>query len=422
MTLAAAWSRLTAGRRVDAAERRYRAMDRSRLRRHARVALLVVPGLTLFNILTMVMFDDSGLMVTVTIQSSTAVVALIARYLITDRARRHPDLIVVVVATAATVASAAAGILEPALAMFAAAYLLLIPPTVALLIPWRPTTHFGFLLIHSAVALPAIMAMASLSGMQRLQLLVVCASTIGVSMLGKLLANHEDRRSFALRRALVTRRAQLGAANRALAASLRHDPLTGSRNRLRLTEDLCGVRSELGRNGEPWGLLALDLDRFKSINDDFGHATGDAVLGAAVQAMKAILRPGDGIYRIGGEEFVALLARLPEARVIAVAERLRQSVEDLAIPNPSSRPSGTLTISIGLTVLDVDALAVDDDGWLARADHALYRAKDEGRNRVVVADTQRPPALRRDGTGRATAPRRAPARGSLVVPLSRARA
>ena len=411
MTLAAAWSRLKGDRRVDANERRYRAMDRSRLRRHARFALLVVPGLALFNIVTMAMFDGSGLVTTIAVQSPMAVFALIARYLITDRARRHPDLVVVLVASASTVASAAVGILEPSLAVFAAAYLLLTPLAVAMLLPLRPTTHVAFLLIHSAVALPAILLMASLPDTQRLELLVVSSSTIGVSMMGKLLANHEDRRTFALRRALVTRQAQLGAANRALAASLRHDPLTGSRNRLRLTEDLAGVRGELGRNGETWGLLALDLDRFKSINDDFGHATGDAVLGAAVEAMKALLRPVDGIYRIGGEEFVVLLARLPETRVMAVAERLRQSVEDLAIANPSSRPSGLLTISIGLTVLDVDALAMDDDGWLARADGALYRAKDEGRNRVVVADTQPPPLLARDR-----------ARGSLVAPLTRLRA
>lgn len=291
-----------------------------------------------------------------------------------------------------------------------------------MLLPWRPTTHFGFLLIHAGVAFPAILIMGGLSETQRWELFVVSASTIGVSMMGKLLANYEDRRAFAMRRALVTRRAQLAAANRALAASLRHDPLTGSRNRLRLTEDLVGVRGELGRNGEPWGLLALDLDRFKSINDDFEHATGDAVLGAAVQAMKTILRPGDGIYRIGGEEFVVLLARLPETRVMAVAERLRRSFEDLAIANPSSQPSGVLTVSIGVTVLDVDAMDLDDDGWLARADGALYRAKDEDRNRVVAAGTQRPPPLRRDHTGRALVPRIAAADGSLVAPLSRLRA
>jgi diguanylate cyclase (GGDEF)-like protein len=159
---------------------------------------------------------------------------------------------------------------------------------------------------------------------------------------------------------------------------------------LRLNEDLVGVRAELSRSGEPWGLLALDLDGFKSINDSFGHAAGDAVLRQSAQAMQAILRPVDGIYRVGGEEFVVLLARLPETGVRAVAERLRQSVEHLAIRNPSPRTAGLLTVSIGLTVLDTDSLALDDDGWLARADTAMYRAKDEGRNRVVEAVSQPP--------------------------------
>ena len=236
-----------------------------------------------------------------------------------------------------------------------------------------------------------------------------------MSMIGSLLASHEDRRTFTLRRTLVTRRAQPQPPIE-LAASLRHDPLTGSRNRLRLGEDLAAVRSELARDGLPWGLLEVDLDRFKSINDDFGHATGDAVLGAAVQAMKSALRPGDGIYRIGGEEFVVLLARLPAARAMAIAERLRQSVENLAIANPRSRPSGLLTISIGLTVLDADALALDDDGWLARADRALYRAKDEGRNRVVAADTPAPSPVRTDAgqSSRASVRRRAVSRGRLT--------
>jgi diguanylate cyclase (GGDEF)-like protein len=366
--------------------------------------------LTIFNILAMALIG-SDLMTPAFFQSSAAivVVALTARYLIAHRARHHPDLVVALVATTATVALAVVGIREPSMAVFVAAFLLVVPLAVVMLIPWRTATHFGFLLIHAAVAVPAYLIMASLSVTSHLELLAVCATTIGMSMIGKLLASHEDRRTFMLRRTLVTRRAQLTAANQALAASLRHDPLTGSRNRLRLGEDLVAVRSELARDGLPWGLLAVDLDRFKSINDDFGHATGDAVLGAAVQAMKSALRPGDGIYRIGGEEFVVLLARLPAARAMAIAERLRHSVEDLAIANPSSRPSGVLTVSIGLTVLDADALSVDDDGWLARADRALYRAKDEGRNRIVAAGTPAPPRVRTDAgqSSRAAVRRRA---------------
>lgn len=414
MTFAAACSRLTGELADEATERRYRAMSRGRLLRHARITLLAVPALTFFNILAMVVIG-SALMTPAFFQSSAAivVVALIARYLIAGRARHHPDLVVAIVATTATVALAAVGIREPSMAVFIGAFLLVVPLAVVMLIPWRARTHFGFLLVHAAVALPAYLIMASVSA-GLLELLAVCASAIGMSMIGKLLVSHEDRRTFMLRRALVTRRAQLAAANRALAASLRHDPLTGSRNRLRLTEDLVAVRSELGRDGMTWGLLLVDLDRFKSINDDFGHATGDAVLGAAVEAIKSALRPGDGIYRVGGEEFVVLLARVSAARAMAVAERLRQSVEDLAIANPRSRPSGVLTISIGLTMLDAHALDVDDDVLLARADRALYRAKAEGRNRIVAAGTLATPALRtEDGqNARVPAPRRAVVAGA----------
>ncbi|MEP7361544.1 MAG: hypothetical protein ABI744_08195, partial [Chloroflexota bacterium] len=229
MTLAAAWSRLTAYSRVDAAERRYRAMDRARLLRHGRITLLAVPVLTIFNILALAVIGP-GLMTPSFFESSAAivVVALTARYLIAHRARHHPDLAVAVVATTATVALAAVGIREPSMTIFIAAFLLVVPLAVVMLIPWRTATHFWFLMIYAAVTVPAYLIMASLSETAHLELLAVCATTIGISMIGKLLASNEDRRSFALRRALVTRRAQLAAANRALAASLRHDPLTGS--------------------------------------------------------------------------------------------------------------------------------------------------------------------------------------------------
>ncbi|CAN5857643.1 hypothetical protein BH24CHL6_BH24CHL6_07180 [soil metagenome] len=370
---------------IGADERRYRAMDRGRLRRHARVAVLVVPGLGLFNTLVLILFGGEGLVATVAVQGTMGLVAIAAHFLLRGHARHYPDLIVIVVATGATLASGVVGIVEPRLAVFAGCYLLLIPLAVALLIPWRPATHFAWLMLHTMVALPAILLMHGLGETDQFSLLMISVSTVGVSMLGKGLHGLEDRRSFAFRRAVVARRTELAAANRALAASLRHDPLTGARNRLRLAEDLAAARSSLGRADESWGLLTLDLDHFKAINDLFGHAAGDFVLRATVEALGDTLRPVDGIYRTGGEEFVVLLPRLAEPEIARVAERLRSTVEGLAIANPGNTPYGVATISLGAAVLDQHDLVFSDDVWMARADRALYAAKEGGRNRTALA-------------------------------------
>ena len=369
----------------DGRERRYRAMNRHRLLRHARVAVLVVPGLAVFNIVVLLAVGGHAPVATIIVRGTMAAIAICAYFFLRRAGRRHPDQVVMLVATAATIASAGVGLAEPGLAVFAAGYLMLTPLAIALLIPWRPVIHLIWLAAHSSVALPAIMLMGGLSDTDRLGLLMISISMIGVSLIGRLLANHEDRRSFGLRRELVASRGQLAGSNRALARSLRQDLLTGARNRLRLVEDLAAVRSTLGRTTTSWGLLALDLDRFKGINDLYGHAAGDAVLTSVVDAMQATLRPVDGVYRTGGEEFIVLLPDLDEAEVLAVAQRLRRAVRALAISNQGNPPHGVVTISVGVTVLHAGDLEYEDDRWLARADNAVYAAKSAGRDRVEMS-------------------------------------
>jgi diguanylate cyclase (GGDEF)-like protein len=131
-----------------------------------------------------------------------------------------------------------------------------------------------------------------------------------------------------------------------------------------------------------YGLLILDLDRFKAINDEHGHLAGDGVLRAASDALRAVLRAGDSTYRYGGDEFVALilLTRPPEALV--AAERIRAAIEALHIPNARNAPYGYLTTSVGVTTIGPLDLAADDAARLARVDAGLYRAKTNGRNRA----------------------------------------
>lgn len=131
--------------------------------------------------------------------------------------------------------------------------------------------------------------------------------------------------------------------------------------------------TRLQQHGRPGALLMADVDRFKVINDEHGHAAGDAALRRIAGALVAGLRPGDLLARFGGEEFVALLGNTSEKNALEIAERLRRFV---------SAPAGDAplcTISIG-----VAAIRGGDtfEALVTRADEALFRAKEAGRNRV----------------------------------------
>lgn len=160
------------------------------------------------------------------------------------------------------------------------------------------------------------------------------------------------------------------------------DALTGVLNRRTFLELGGRAINRCRRAGQPCALLMLDVDRFKDINDRHGHAVGDRALRDVSSALQSGLRPGDLIGRYGGEEFTLILpgAQATEARLIA--ERLRAAVGALRsewVP----QLSGGLTISGGIAIANAGGEAGEDlDALLARADRALYRAKDAGRNRM----------------------------------------
>ena len=159
------------------------------------------------------------------------------------------------------------------------------------------------------------------------------------------------------------------------------DPLTGIANRRSFLQDASVLAKRHIGNPRPTAVLVLDLDHFKSINDRFGHAFGDRVLEIFTEAARKSMRGSDLVGRLGGEEFAAVLADTTCEKAVVVAERIRESFAQMA-KEVDGRPVGG-TVSIGLVhcqgpVLDVPEL-------LAQADHALYYAKERGRNRVEVA-------------------------------------
>ena len=175
---------------------------------------------------------------------------------------------------------------------------------------------------------------------------------------------------------------------RRLLARIEHltlsDPLTGALNRRAIGQQLAALQAQLQR-GSPFAVLMIDIDHFKRINDDLGHAAGDAALQHVVRELRAALREQDCLGRLGGEEFCALLpgTGAPAARQVAERMRERLQASDWLWQGRRLR----LSASFGVAAGRADD-AGDGTSALALADAGLYRAKAEGRNRVSTADPE----------------------------------
>jgi diguanylate cyclase (GGDEF)-like protein len=172
------------------------------------------------------------------------------------------------------------------------------------------------------------------------------------------------------------------AAFRKLGQALHTDPLTGVGNRRALTKRLAEEVSFARRERRLLGLLLLDLDHFKRVNDRLGHAVGDLVLIQVGQALVQNVRAEDAVFRYGGEEFCVLLRGQGRKEIRQAAERLRQAVADLEILTLAGTVK--VTISVGVAGLLPDEPG-DEESLLLWADQALYRAKERGRDRVEVS-------------------------------------
>jgi len=161
------------------------------------------------------------------------------------------------------------------------------------------------------------------------------------------------------------------------------DGLTGLLNRRAFEEVLRREVRSLDGSPADTALLLLDIDQFKTINDDFGHLAGDEVIRRVGAALRTAARPSDVLARFGGDEFVALLRHLNGVQAMAVAERFRFEIAAL-----QGLPSNlTITASVGIAFLH----GMDSPySLIGRADEALYRSKTDGRNRVSIGDDFEP--------------------------------
>ncbi|HEX6737589.1 MAG TPA: diguanylate cyclase [Vicinamibacteria bacterium] len=166
------------------------------------------------------------------------------------------------------------------------------------------------------------------------------------------------------------------------------DGLTGLYNRREFNRLLRASVSRSDRQGGRFGLVLLDIDHFKKLNDTFGHPAGDAVLRKAAEVLKRALRGGDDAARYGGEEFALILSGADEAGARHMAERVRASLEAAETVAEGARLK--VTASLGVAVWPGDGES--DESLLAAADRALYAAKQGGRNRVMAASALASPA------------------------------
>jgi diguanylate cyclase (GGDEF)-like protein len=193
----------------------------------------------------------------------------------------------------------------------------------------------------------------------------------------------QDEFLFMQQETLVVQQAELLRLNEELETIARLDALTGLGNRLRLNEDLAQTAARIERSGGTVGLLLMDLDRFKRLNDVSGHLAGDAALRGVADVLRKTSRVGDGLYRYGGEEFLVVLHDCDDAALETAGQRYVSAVEAAGMFHPDNPPWDVVTASAGAREMS-QRNCTDIDSALHDADEALYVAKASGRNRLVL--------------------------------------
>lgn len=164
------------------------------------------------------------------------------------------------------------------------------------------------------------------------------------------------------------------------------DVLTGLLSRRAFINKIQRILSRAQHDNTALSFLVIDIDNFKNINDTFGHFTGDELLKKYADVMKDCFRTEDIVGRLGGEEFAIAISNIDNAATVKVAERLRRKIENVTILC-NDTPVST-TISIGIADLHQNISGYE--ALFREADAALYRAKNTGRNRIIIAESQDP--------------------------------
>ena len=159
------------------------------------------------------------------------------------------------------------------------------------------------------------------------------------------------------------------------------DALSGLYNRRYLTNNACKIFNDTKEKEKNLSILMIDIDKFKNINDTYGHKTGDNVIVEISKTLMTLVRENDIVVRYGGEEFVILLQHIPPKKTLAIAKKICKKIESLEIPTDNF---DTIKVSVSIGVSEVQNPSDKNiEDILNRADKALYEAKNQGRNRVI---------------------------------------
>lgn len=249
--------------------------------------------------------------------------------------------------------------------------------------------RFGFALVSSllcgVIMTAFVVPYEHTDSAVKINTLVVFASSAVFTLLANFRLEASERRSYLL---LLREQLRANAAlhdNQALAKISITDPLTGVANRRHFDSMLEQRWDEALAENSMLGMLIIDIDHFKYYNDHYGHLQGDACLRQVAQELQNhIRREIDLVVRYGGEEFVVLLPNASASSTRRAAQRIRQGIETLAIPQPGA---GVITVSVGAAALRPHESMIPAT-LLSVADAALYQAKRAGRNRSVIAPQQ----------------------------------
>jgi len=211
-----------------------------------------------------------------------------------------------------------------------------------------------------------------------------CFAAVCISLIANFRMDQDQRRAYLARMREQERNDELSHAVELLGRLSAEDALTGLANRREFEHRLAIEWGRARREGHSLAVVMIDVDCFKNYNDHYGHPAGDACLQQIAAQLRAVpQRSADLVARFGGEEFIALLPGISDQDAAVVAERMRQAILDLQIPHAASRVAPGVTASFGVAAVEpMDG--AQPQALIAAADAALYRAKQDGRNRVAV--------------------------------------
>ncbi|HEX5148885.1 MAG TPA: GGDEF domain-containing protein [Candidatus Limnocylindrales bacterium] len=360
----------------DSRRRRDRATRAKELRRILRIGSLLVAGILLAAGVILAARFPARSAELVAVWTGGAAVSL-ALYFTAARATQRSVVPLTVLLTLGPAAGLLVTATVPAALLAVSAGFTMLPVAVPLFLAWNTALRTAWLVVYTLIfgGLTLVTGLGYLDAVQRVDLAsnVLIGSAIG--WVGGVLLER-------LRARNLDQEIELRRLNHELRVGATTDALTGLANRRQLEADLVWLSAARpGRLGT-CAFLMLDLDRFKRLNDDLGHAVGDTALRIVSGELRRVIRGSDTIYRYGGEEFLVIMPDSTLEAATAAAERIRAAIADLRIKASTEPGASVLTISCGVALS-----LVARESWgtvIAAADSALYQAKASGRNRTCV--------------------------------------